>query len=63
MKGFKEENIIIVGIMPGPHEPLKTTNSYLTPLVEELKQLWSGVVMKTRDGMSVIVRCALICVM
>lgn len=49
--------------MPGPHGPHKTTNSYLTPLVEELKQLWSGVVMKTRDGMSVIVRCALICVM
>ena len=60
---FKQENIIIVGIMPGPHEPRKTTNSYLTPLVEELKQMWSGVVMKTCDGFSVIVRCALMCVM
>ena len=35
---------------------------HITPLVEELKQLWSGFVMKTHDGMSVIVRCALICV-
>ena len=31
---FKQENIIIVGIMPGSHEPHKTTNFYLTPLVE-----------------------------
>ena len=44
---FKRENIIIVGIIPGPHEPSKTINSYLSPLVDELNQLWVGIVMQT----------------
>lgn len=40
---YKRENIILVGLIPGPKEPKLTMNSYLKPLVEELKQLWSGV--------------------
>lgn len=39
----------------------KTMNSYLTPLVQELKRLWTGVVMKSASGGSVFVRAALIC--
>ena len=35
---YKPENIIIVGIIPGPAERKKTINSYLTPLVNELKE-------------------------
>lgn len=58
---FKRENVLLVGVIPGPHEPSKNVNSYLRPLVEELKQLWDGVVMETPDG-SVIVRSALICI-
>ena len=59
---FKRENIIIVGIIPGPHEPSKTVNSFLYPLVEELKHLWSGIVMNIPQNISVVVRAALICV-
>ena len=44
---FKRENIIIVGLIPGPTEPSKTINSYLRPLVDELKRLWEGVTLKT----------------
>lgn len=36
---FKPENIIIVGLIPGSHEPKLTINSYLKPLVEELNTL------------------------
>ena len=59
---FKRENIIILGIIPGPHEPSKTINSYLSPLVDELNQLWVGIVMQTPQNISVVVRAALICV-
>ena len=33
---FKRENLIIIGIIPGPHEPSLTMNTFLTPLVSEL---------------------------
>ena len=32
---FKLENVMLVGIIPGPHEPKLTINSYLQPLVAE----------------------------
>ena len=40
---FKPENIIIVGSIPGPHEPKLTINTYIQPMIEELLQLWKGV--------------------
>lgn len=55
------ENIILAGIIPGPHEPSKTMNSYLTPLVDDLKQLWHGVIMQLKSQSQVVVRAALIC--
>ena len=33
---YKIENIILVGIIPGPKEPHLILNSYITPLVQEL---------------------------
>ena len=48
-------------MIPGPREPSKTLNSYLAPLVQELKQLWTGMVMKSASGGSVLVHAALIC--
>ena len=59
---FTTENIILLGIIPGPKEPEKTINSFLKPLVEELLQLWDGIVMRTHDNRSVLVRAALLCV-
>ena len=54
------KNLIIVGIIPGPHEPSLNVNSYLNPL-DELNDLWKGVTMKlpTRNK---IVRAALLCI-
>ncbi len=37
---FRKENVILVGIIPGPSEPPLHMNSYLKPLVDELNQLW-----------------------
>ena len=47
---------------PGPHEPKHDINSFLAPLVSELKQFWSGVELNVfLMGMKKI-RCALLCV-
>lgn len=40
---FKEENIMVVGLIPGPNEPAGNINTFLKPLVDELKQLEKGV--------------------
>lgn len=58
----KPNNIILVGILPGPHEPKLSMNTFLQPLVEELKVLWSGKAMNI-EGFSTkqVVRCALLC--
>ena len=53
---------MIVGLMPGPKEPKKTSNSYLTPLITELLQLWDGINIVDHKSESKILRCALICV-
>ena len=38
---YKLENIIVVGILPGPSEPKLTANTFLEPLVKELQTLWA----------------------
>ena len=58
---YTRENIILVGIIPGPHEPSKTMNDYLKPLVRELQELWEGVIMECYSKANVIVRAALLC--
>ena len=59
---YLSENLIVIGVIPGPKEPEKTVNSFLHPLVQELLQLWEGVVVKAPDGSSILVRAALTCV-
>lgn len=59
------ENLLLVGVLPGPSEPNLIMNSFLTPMVEELMQLWEGVMVsiKTHQGqMKIRVRAALSCV-
>ena len=40
---FKVENVILVGLIPGPREPHLVINSYLYPLVKELKAFQNGI--------------------
>ncbi|CAG8475836.1 5214_t:CDS:2 [Cetraspora pellucida] len=45
---YRNKNLILVGIIPGPKEPnTKQLQNYLQPMVNELKQLWSGQIFKT----------------
>ena len=39
---FKPENLLVVGIIPGPKEPKHQINSFLQPLVDI--DLWDGVI-------------------
>lgn len=62
---YKNENLIIVGIIPGPSEPHHDMNSYLHPLVNELLSFWEGINLQVNTASGVIeekVRCALLCV-
>lgn len=59
---FKRENIILLGLIPGPQEPPLTINTYLTPLVCDLLLLWDGLTFDTHDHASQCIRCALLCV-
>ena len=60
---FKKENLILVGIVPGPGEPPIHMNTYLDPLVEELKVLWEDGIQVTSPEFPhpVTLRAALIC--
>ncbi|GAN05545.1 hypothetical protein MAM1_0094d05016 [Mucor ambiguus] len=55
----KRENLILVGLMAGPHEPKPyPINNFLTPLVDELQLLLPGVEMQTRHhGMQLVRAC------
>ena len=48
---------------PGPHEPSKHINTFLTPLVKEFLLLWSGVVLDINGGQSVFVRAGVACLL
>ena len=62
---YKRENVIIIGIIPGPSEPSHGCfNNYLEPLVKELKDLWTGVSMPVCVGTTTLVKtiqCAVLC--
>ena len=59
---YKRENVIIVGIIPGPSEPPLNINTYLSPLVADLLQLWAGLPLKISGSSQRVVRCALLAV-
>lgn len=60
---YKPENIILVGIIPGPKEPKLTINSFLTPLVFDLKEAWTkGFTLITNTNSTATFKLALSCV-
>ena len=60
---YKVENTILVGVIPGPHEPSLHANSFLAPFVSELLQLWEGITLVGNGIMQpVAVRAALLSV-
>ena len=60
---FKTENVMLIGIIPGPHEPSLNINSFLSPLVNELTTFLEGIEMNVAGFSSKKkVRCALLSV-
>jgi len=62
---YKRENVLLIGILPGPQEPSRSINSYLNPLVEEFTTFLQGVTVSihTHQGtIKKLVRCALLCI-
>lgn len=57
---FKPENVITVGIIPGPKEPKLHVNTFLQPLVDELIDLWDGILLRTKSGGHEMFRAALL---
>ena len=58
---YRIENVIFVGVLPGPDEPKGTLNNFLGPMVQELLELWSGCWLGDSDNKT-FVRAALLCV-
>ena len=60
---FKPENVFLVGIIPGPHEPKLNINTYLKPLVAELNALWeNGVSLRAHGSTTTqLFHAALLC--
>ena len=40
---YKEENVILAGMIPGPNEPKQHINTFLSPLVQDLQTLFNGI--------------------
>lgn len=59
---FKIENLLLIGIIPGPSEPPLNINTYLEPLVDELNQLFvEGMYIQSRSQ-TVLLKAALLLV-
>lgn len=39
---FKQENVLLIALLPAPKEPKYNLNSMLYPLVQELLEFWEG---------------------
>ena len=59
-ESFKTENLIVVGIIPGPKELKHNINSFLQPMVDDTTDLWAGVILNTENGTPVIIRAAIL---
>ena len=60
---FRQENVLLIGLIPGPKEPKGNINPFLDPLVKELLNFFAGVEIYIQSlSKSVLVRCVLLCV-
>ena len=50
MCSLSKNCIIIIGIIPGPHEPPVNINNYLEPIIDDLIDLWNGISISSSDG-------------
>lgn len=53
---FKPENVMIVGMIPGPNEPKGNINTFLQPLVDNLIDLWDGMIIENKHSLGGILK-------
>ena len=58
---FKWENVLVLGVIPGPSEPKLTINTFLEPIVDELIQFWKGKPINESKEDVCIYKAALVC--
>ena len=58
------ENVLLIGMIPGPKEPEKDINTFLQPLIDDLKILHKGVTIRNANSFfgSTTIRGMLICI-
>ena len=60
---YKPENVLLIGIIPGPKEPALSIDSFLQPLVNELNEYYSeGFLAFTPFNTHIRIRLALSCI-
>ena len=58
---YKQENVLLIGLIPGLKEPDHDINSNFRSSVKQLNHFWSGKSIPCKDGTKGF-RCALLCV-
>ena len=59
----KQENTVLVGLIPGPREPRHNINTFLDPFVDDLLKYWNGVELTVGSlNCRKLIQCALLCV-
>lgn len=62
---FKIPNVILVGMMPGPSEPVGVIHSFLRPLVNDMQALYRGISFNNTSScltLNTTIRAVLLCV-
>ena len=61
---YRLENVILVGVVPGPQEPDRDINSFLSPLVKDLSKLYKGISFRDPSSFPSLttMRAMLVCV-
>ena len=59
---YQRENVLLIGLIPGPKEPDHDINTLLDPFVEELNSFWEGVEILCNYGCRRPFKAALLCV-
>lgn len=57
---YKKENLILIGLIPGPKEVQGDINSFLSPLIAELRELERGISVEMPNGDERLVRCCIL---
>ena len=60
---YQEENVLLVGMIPGPKEPRQHINNFLSPLVKDMQVLFDGVSFTSVSGVTnITIRAFLACI-